>query len=69
MIRHVIVKIESFEGEDTHLRCGTEDQDFLFAVLSIDAQGNAEIIDSGYHSYEEAAASWPGADARTRAGK
>jgi hypothetical protein len=59
MNRHVIIKIESFEGQDTYLRCGNDDQDFLFAVVTIDDAGDAEIVDSGYRSYEEAVAGWP----------
>jgi hypothetical protein len=57
--RHFIVKIESFDGRDTYLHCGDDNQDYLFAVVSVDADGRAEIVDSAYRSYEEAAATWP----------
>ncbi len=67
MGRTVIVKIESFDGRDTFLHCGDDDQDFLFAVISVDAKGQAEVVDSAYRSYEEAAEAWP--EAVASAGK
>ncbi len=57
--RHFIVKIESFDGRDTFVHCGSGEQDYLFAVVSVDADGRAEIVDSAYRSFEEAAATWP----------
>ena len=63
---HFIVKIESFDGRDTFLHCGTDEQYHLFAVVSVDADGRAEIVDSAYRNYEEAAAAWPEAAVRTR---
>jgi len=59
MGQHFIVKIESFDGRDTFLHCGNDDQDFLYAVVSVGADGRAEIVDSAYRSYEEAAEAWP----------
>ena len=59
MKNHVILRIESFEGQDTFIRCGSADQDFLFAIVLIDDFGKAEIIDGAYRSYEEAASAWP----------
>ncbi|MBX3403998.1 MAG: hypothetical protein KF699_11370 [Phycisphaeraceae bacterium] len=56
---HFIVRIESFDGRDTFLHCGNGEQDHLFAVVGVDADGRAEIVDSAYRSYEEAAAAWP----------
>lgn len=65
--RHFIVKIESFDGRDTFVHCGSgEEQDYLFAVVSVDADGRAEVVDSAYRSYEEAAAAWPEAGVRRR---
>ena len=54
-----IVKIESYEGDDTFLNCGDDTQDFLFCVVSGEADGHAEIIDNGYRTYEEASKAWP----------
>jgi len=66
-----IVKIESFEGSDTFVRCGDDEQDFLFAVVGVDDLGRAEILDGGYRSHDEAAKAWPeaaiGADPSARA--
>ncbi len=56
-----ILKLESFEGSDTFVRCGDDDQDFLYCIVATDNRGNAEIIDSGYRSFEEAALAWPDA--------
>jgi len=54
-----IIKIESFEGRDTYLRCGNDRQDYLYGIVGITTTGQAEIIDSGYRSFDEAAAAWP----------
>lgn len=59
-----IVRIESFEGRDTHLHCGNDEQDFLFCVVRIDSDGSAGIVDNGYRSHAEAAEAWPEAVAR-----
>lgn len=59
MIQRFIVKIESFEGQDTYIRCGSNDQAYLFAVVAVDEAGNAEIVDNGYRSHNEAALAWP----------
>jgi hypothetical protein len=58
----VVVKIESYDGEDTHLHCGDEVQDFLFCIVLIDG-GATEIVDNGYRSYAEAIDAWPQAAA------
>ena len=59
MERTFIVKIESFEGKDTYVRCGDDRQDYLFCIVGVDASGHAEIMDSGYRSFKEAAEAWP----------
>jgi hypothetical protein len=58
----VVVKIESYDGDETHLHCGDEVQDFLFCIVLIDGYG-AEIVDNGYRSYAEAIEGWPQAAA------
>ncbi len=57
--RVVVIKIESYEGDDTFVRCGDEQQDHLFAIVSIDPDGNAEIVDSSYRTMQEALEAWP----------
>lgn len=61
----VVVKLESFEGSDTFLRCGDDTRDYLFAVVAIDPDGSAEVVDSAYRTFEEATEAWP--EARPRA--
>ena len=46
--RYVIVKVESYEGDDTFVRCGDDRQDYLFAIVRIEADGSAEITDNGF---------------------
>jgi hypothetical protein len=36
-----------------------DDEAHLYAVVSIDQFNQAEIVDCGYESFEEAAAAWP----------
>jgi hypothetical protein len=67
--KHVIVKLESYDGDDTHLHCGDDHQDFLDCIVTIDEQRNAEIVDNGYRSYGEAATTWPEACASLPAPK
>ena len=65
--RTAVVKLESYEGEDTFVRCGDDSQDYLFAIVRIDPDGSAEIMDSGYRTIDEALASWPEARPRNTA--
>ena len=57
--RHVILRIDSYEGSDTFLRCGDERQDYLYAIVAVDPDGAAEIVDSSYRSMAEAVEAWP----------
>ncbi len=61
MEREYIIKIESFEGRDTYIQCGNDRQDYLFCIVSIGDDGDAEIVDSGYRSFSEAGRAWPDA--------
>ena len=61
MDRQFIVKIESFEGRDTYVSCGDDKQDHLFCIVSVDDDGEAEIVDNSYRSFSEAAKAWPDA--------
>jgi hypothetical protein len=65
--RLAIVKVESYEGEDTFLRCGDERQNYLYAVVAIDPDGTAEIVDSSYRTIREALQAWPEATPRRSA--
>jgi len=66
MAGRFIVKIESFEGTDTFVRCGDDRQDYLYCVVTVDADGHAEIVDSGYRSFDEVAEAWPDAAGRRK---
>lgn len=59
MTQHFVVKIESYDGCDTYIHCGSDDQDYLFAVVAVDEAGSAEVVDSGYRSRDEAIRAWP----------
>jgi len=63
--RVVVVKIESYEGEDTFMRCGSDRQDFLYAIVAVDLDGSAEIVDSSYRTLNEALSAWPQAAPRS----
>ena len=56
-----IVEMESFDGEDVFVHCGTigGGQDHLFAIVVINEDGTAGIVDNGYRSVEEARGTWP----------
>jgi hypothetical protein len=58
-VRHVVLKIESYEGQDTYLRCGDDQQDFLYAVIAVNPDGTAEVVDSSYRTLAEAFETWP----------
>lgn len=64
MKRHFLLRIDSFDGRDTFVRCGDEHQDHLFAIVVIDERGQAEIVDNGYRSQGEALSAWPEAGAK-----
>lgn len=57
---HFILRIESYEGENSHIRCGDDAgaQDFLYCVVVTKLDGTAEIVDSGYRSEAELRQAW-----------
>jgi hypothetical protein len=57
--RCVVVKLKSYEGEDTYLRCGNDRQNHLYAIVAVDPDGTAEIVDSSYRTRGEALEAWP----------
>ena len=67
---YAIIKIESYTGEETYLSCGRvedfrlpfdelDDEAHLYAVVSIDQFNQAEIVDCGYTTFDEAVEHWP----------
>ena len=59
MNRHFILRIESYDGRDTHIWCGDDERDFIYVVGCLDEYGHAEVVDCGYRSLEEAAQAGP----------
>lgn len=59
MAQLIIFKIESFEGKDVYLRCGNDEQDYLYCIAMVSSDGTADIVDNGYRSLAEAADAWP----------
>lgn len=56
-----IVMIDSYDGDDTYLHCGNDTQGHLFCIVRVDSNGEAEIVDNGYRTCEEAHDAWPDA--------
>jgi len=56
-----VLRIDSYEGEDTFVRCGNEQQDHLFCIVSVGNDDTIEIVDSSYRSMSEALEAWPNA--------
>jgi hypothetical protein len=56
---YAIVKLESYEGDSTFIRCGDDQQDYMFLIVHVDPDGSADILDCGYRAYQEAAEAWP----------
>lgn len=61
---YAVIKIESYNGEDTFLHCGNDEQEHLFAIVAMSPDGSADIIDSSYRTLIEAYEAWP--EARPR---
>ncbi|MFO0827922.1 MAG: hypothetical protein U0572_07195 [Phycisphaerales bacterium] len=60
--RTVVVRIDSYEGEDTRVFCGDFfEQDYLYCIVVVHEDGSAGIVDTGYRSYTEAIDAWPDA--------
>ena len=58
--KHFILKIENFEGKDTHITCGDYEgrQNFVYCIVVTNDDGTAEILDCGYRSEREIRDSW-----------
>ena len=59
MRQFFIVKLESYDGCDTFVHCGSEDQNYIYCVVCVTEDGDAEIVDTGYRSFDEAEEAWP----------
>jgi len=59
MSQRLVLRIDSFDGRDTYLHCGNDEQQHLYAIVLVNEDGNAEIIDSAYRTLEEAIETWP----------
>lgn len=65
---HFIVKLEELEGSCSRIRlfgCDMDGNDFsmreMYCIILVHG-GRAEIVDNGYHTYEEAKSAWPHAN-------
>lgn len=56
--QYFILKIESYWGDDSHIDCGIDRQDYLFSIVVI-KENRAAIVDNGYQSVKEALKYWP----------
>ena len=65
--RLFVLRIDSYEASDTFLYCGNERQNYLYAIVSADGEGRAEIVDSSYRTREEAIEAWPEAKPKREA--
>lgn len=54
-----IVLLDSYEGDDSFVRCGDSMQEYLYCIVSVASSGAAEIVDNGYRTIEEAVQAWP----------
>jgi len=63
-VNYYILAIDSYEGDTTRRAQSTGEPDMprevgsLYAILRID-EGNAEIVDDGYRTRDEALGAWP----------
>jgi hypothetical protein len=55
--RHYIVRLDTFEGEDT--ACYLLGADPMWIVMAASPAEGASIVDCGYRSLEEAREAWP----------
>jgi hypothetical protein len=55
--RYFIVKLDTFEGEDTAFYLLGADP--MWIVISTNQATGAEVVDCGYRSVKEAAEAWP----------
>ena len=57
MKKHYILKIDSYEGEESSLMVNANGSDAMYVVLVVEGQ-SAEIIDWGYSTVDDLRAAW-----------
>ena len=57
MKKHYILKIDSYEGEESSLMVNANGLDAMYVVLIVEEQ-SAEIVDWGYSTVEDLLAAW-----------
>lgn len=57
MKKHYILKIDSYEGEESSLTVNANGSDAMYVVLVVEGQ-SAEIVDWGYETVEQLLEAW-----------
>ena len=57
MKKHYILKIDSYEGEESSLMVNANGLDAMYVVLVVEGQA-AEIVDWGYETVEQLLEAW-----------
>ena len=57
MKKHYILKIESYEGEESSLMVNANGLDAMYVVLVVEGS-SAEIVDWGYETVEQLLEAW-----------
>ena len=57
MKKHYILKLDSYEGEESSLTVNANGSDALYVVLVVDGK-SAEIVDWGYETVEQLLEAW-----------
>ena len=57
MKKHYILKIDSYEGEESSLMVNANGSDAMYVVLVVEGQ-SAEIVDWGYSTIDDLLAAW-----------
>ena len=57
MKKHYILKIDSYEGEESSLMVNANGSDAMYVVLVVEGQ-SAEIVDWGYSTVDDLLAAW-----------
>ena len=57
MKKHYILRIDSYEGEESSLMVNANGSDAMYVVLVVEGQ-SAEIVDWGYSTADDLLAAW-----------
>lgn len=57
MKKHYILKLDSYEGEESSLTVNANGSDAMYVVLVVDGK-SAEIVDWGYETVEQLLEAW-----------